>query len=441
MTRVFEHLDDRTDPSPGDPELGKVMRRMRRRQRRTQLLSMGAATLLVVGVFAGIIALRTSGTPLATSETVYQFDSSKGPLAVGAPVPTTALLDVDFASPTNGFALAAHNGQAILAASTDGGSTWIVQNSDLPSAFDQNNGFPGQIEFIGSHGYLWGKGEGVGGEAPLLVSDDSGQSWITAPIGPDVFDVSAIGSNIWALASTCDVSLSSPCPLNVEISTDWGDTWQIANGTSFMSISGLLSGEQPVELARITTSRAYVLTSGTTFGSATSLLFTADSGASWVTLPVPCAGPYNLGAEIAASSTEDLWLLCGGQGSGGEQSKELFRSSNGGMTWSLASSASGAGSGGQLPLAGYVAPFSTGHKNLAVASASTAWLKASGSTLYVTHDGGSTWKAVPDLLSADFPGSGQGNVTFISGTQGWISAYGVGLWRTTDGVTWTHLGS
>ena len=99
-----------------------------------------------------------------------------------------------------------------------------------------------------------------------------------------------------------------------------------------------------VELARITTMHSYVLTSSLpTEGGSLQLLFTGDAGRTWQQRPVPCAGAFDLGAEVAASSTDDLWLLCGSQGSGGSQSKELYRSSDGGLTWVLTASATGLG--------------------------------------------------------------------------------------------------
>ena len=94
-----------------------------------------------------------------------------------------------------------------------------------------------------------------------------------------------------------------------------------------------------------------------------------------------------------------------------------------------------------LSLGGYIAPFSIGHKNLAVLSPSTAWLYPTRSSLLKTVNGGRSWSAVPDLVVAGFGAGSPGNVTFTSATQGWICAYGVGLWHTSDGVHWSALGA
>jgi photosystem II stability/assembly factor-like uncharacterized protein len=302
------------------------------------------------------------------------------------------------------------------------------------------------MEFVGFTGYLWGVHTGV--SAPLWVTHNDGTTWQQAGIGPYVFDVSAIGLNVWALTSTCPLGGSgSPCTVSMLESSDGGSTW---NSPSTVTVSSGTLPAEPMELARITRIRAYVLTdaaNATGFPS-WQLRFTSDAGAVWDTRPVPCTGPFGAGAEIAASSTSDLWLLCGSQGTAGSQSKQLFRSGDGGRTWVLAASATGLATPpppsvppNPLPLEGYVAPFTIAHRNLAVASATTAWLYPSRAGLYKTEDGGRSWVAVPSLSAAGFNSGSEGNITFLSATQGWICAYGIGLWHTVDGVNWTPLNS
>ncbi len=455
---MFGHLDDPGAIAPGEEEMAGVLQRAQRiRRRRRRLGALTAACLIVVAGGAGFLASRPSGVRISSSETGYQFNALKGPLRIGTPVPTTALLNVVFVDAQSGFALVGHRGEAVLAETTDGGSTWQVRNDQLPSGYGQSAGYPGQFEFTSSDGYLWGGAPTADGAAPLWVTSDGGISWHEAPIGPVVYDVSAIGENVWALTSACNATASSsataaPCALVLEQSVDGGASWSAVSGSGLTDLVAAPQASQHVELARITLSRAYVLTAtsaqpvsdpNSDFG----LDFTGDGGQTWSTRPVPCAGPFGLGAEIAASGTDDLWFLCGSQASGGDQSKELYRSSDAGFTWILSASATGLGTPSPpasdpntLPLGGYIAPFSIGHKNLAVLSPTTAWLYPTRSSLLKTASGGRSWSTVPDLVAAGFGAGSPGNVTFISATQGWICAYGVGLWHTSDGVHWSALG-
>jgi hypothetical protein len=410
-----------------------------------------ATSLIVVAGLAGYLVARPSTTHIASTETGYQFNALKDPLALGTPVPTIALVNVVFVGEQEGFALAAHRGHAVLAKTTDGGSTWQVQNDNLPDGYGQGGGYPGQFEFEGSDGYLWGGSPAADGAVPLWVTADGGLSWHAAPIGPVVYDVSAIGANVWALTGACNAAASvptSPCALTMEQSLDAGSSWRAVGATGFAELMSAPPSAQRVELARITPSRSYILTANAPLQSGViALNYTNDGGLTWQTRPVPCEGAFDLGAEIAASGTDDLWLLCGSQASTGDQSKELYRSADGGLSWTLTASATGLGTPpppasqpNALPLAGYIAPYSIGHKNLAVASPTTAWLYPFRIAMFATVNGGRSWTAVPGLAAAGFGTGGPGNVTFISATQGWICQYGVGLWHTSDGVHWSPLG-
>jgi hypothetical protein len=454
---MFGHLDDPEERHPGTRELASVLRRAGAiRARRRWALAVGSCGALLAASI-GFFLARPSGQTGSTAAD-YQFNLLTGPLRVGTAVPTSALLDVQFASAEDGYALALHRNTVILAGSTDGGDSWQVRNDDLPTGLASTADFPGQLEFVGSSGYLWGAQTSSG--APLWVSHDDGTSWHRAAIGPYVVDVSAIDLNVWALTDTCpDLSSGSPtgaapsCSMGIATSLDGGATWTGSSSSS--SLQGTLGPRDgrvplPVELARITRTRAYVLTKavgGLAFPT-WQVAFTDDGGATWSSRAVPCAGAFALGAEVAASSTEDLWLLCGSQASAGSQSKQLFRSTDGGRLWVLAAAATGLGTPAPstvppdpLPLDGYVSPFTIGHHNLAVAGTTTAWLFPARASLYKTSDGGGSWASVPSLSANGFGSGGAGNVTFISSTQGWICSYGVGLWHTDDGVDWVPLGA
>jgi photosystem II stability/assembly factor-like uncharacterized protein len=447
---MFGHLDDAEELHTGTRELAAVLRRAGTiRARRRWMLAVGSCGALLAASI-GFFLARPSGQATSTAAD-YQFNLLSGPLRVGTPVPTTALLDVQFASVADGYALALHRNTVILAGSTNGGASWQVRNDHLPTGVASTADYPGQMEFVGSNGYLWGAQTASG--APLWVSHDDGTSWHRADVGPYVVDVSAIDLNVWALTQTCpDVSTgASPgCSMGIAESFDGGSTWT----ASVSSLPGTLAQPGgrvplPVELARITKMRAYVLTKASGGAVPTwQVAFTDDGGAIWSQRTVPCADPFTLGVELAASGTNDLWLLCGSQASAGAQSKQLFRSTDGGGSWLLAASATGLGTPpaatvapDPLPLGGYVSPFTIGHHNLAVASTTTAWLFPARSSLYKTDDGGGSWTEVPSLSADGFGSGGAGNVTFISATEGWICSYGVGLWHTDDGESWAPLGA
>ena len=450
---MFEHLDDPSQEiHPGARELAMVSRRAEQISTRRRWTLMVGLCCILLAASVGFFLARPAAKRASTSSADYQFDLLKGKLPIGVSVPATALVDVGFASPQDGFALAVHRGDVLLAASTDGGTTWQVRSEDLPAGLGANDGYPGQLEFIGSTGYLWGARSA--GLAPLWISHDDGATWHVAQVvGPYVIDASAIGTNVWALTSMCPATAATTttlCSMGLEQSVDAGNTWRPLNVPALNGGVAAGSGIQAMELARITSTRAYIL--ATTQASPTAIVhwqlsFTADSGATWTSRLVPCGGPFALGAEVAASSTDDLWLLCGSQASAGEQSKQLFRSSDGGATWSLVAAAvlgtpaQASVAPNPLPLAGYIAPFTIGHRNLAVASPETAWLFPSRADLYSTSDGGASWDQVPELVAAGFASGGEGNITFLSPTDGWICAYGVGLWQTTDGVHWHPLGT
>jgi hypothetical protein len=444
---MFEHLDDPHEIRPGPRELARVLNRADAiRARRRWALALGSCCVLLAAS-AGFYFARPSGQA-SLSTAAYEFNLQRGPLPVGLTVPSTALVDVQFASAQYGFALAQHRNSVFLAASTDGGASWEVRNNHLPHGLGPGAGYPGQIEFVGFTGYLWGVRGPTGG--PLWVTHDDGTTWHQAGIGPFVFDVSAIGLNVWALTSSCSPGgTGSLCTVGIEESLDGGTTWVAARPFDPTAQPESLP-LQPMELARITRTRAYVLSNVAVLNSFPTwqLRFTGDGGTTWVTRALPCTGPFGDGAEIAASSTEDLWLLCGSQATAGSQSKQLYRTSDGGLTWTLAASATGLGTPppptvplDPLPLAGYVAPFTIGHRNLAVASATTAWLYPARNGLYKTEDGGRSWVPVPSLSVAGFDSGGEGNITFLNATQGWICAYGIGLWHTVDGVNWSPLNS
>jgi photosystem II stability/assembly factor-like uncharacterized protein len=236
------------------------------------------------------------------------------------------------------------------------------------------------------------------------------------------------------------------------VSTDNGQTWSRAGAAPPLSENSEVTvSDENIELARITRTRAYVLTFASRLGSPDTtgnLTYTGDGGQTWSSRPDPCPSYFDFGEQIAASGTNDLWVICASQASAGTQAKALYRSSDGGVQWDLVAAANApvltGGSvlpaAGGLPAAGYVTPYSLGHENLAVLTATDAWLFPDRSGVDATTDGGRTWGPVAGLSKAGLVAGGSGNVVFADATHGWVCETGTGLWRTTDGRTWQRLG-
>ena len=156
--------------------------------------------------------------------------------------------------------------------------------------------------------------------------------------------MSAIGPDVWAVVGACAVTTtaSPPCAATVEISLDGGATWGASAGSPAVVEDPELSiGDQDLELARMSPAHAYVLAFGPFAGARATgrLAYTADAGRTWVERIDPCPAAFGAGQQLAGSGTLDLWLVCGAEASAGSQAKELFRSDDGGRSWTLASAA------------------------------------------------------------------------------------------------------
>ncbi|MGH9047874.1 MAG: WD40/YVTN/BNR-like repeat-containing protein, partial [Acidimicrobiales bacterium] len=399
---MFEHLDDPNAPEVTARQLAVVLSRSAAQRRRRSFVAFGilGLCLLLVGVTIGMFVNR--GTPRFT---VTNLASRSGSLLAGLGVPTSELVGTVFPDDQHGFALTSGAGRTALVATSDGGSTWTVIQGNLPV------GSAGQLDFVNaSDGYLWGGSPTGSGTLPLWVTDDGGDSWSRAAVGPVVSDVTAIGSDVWAVVGTCPISSGSDapsCPVVLEESKNGGASWTASADPPPLAESTAPSvSDQDVELARMTKSHAYLLSfdpvaSGVE-GTLARLVYTADGGMTWSVLPDPCAAGYDY-SEIAGSGTDDLWLLCAGQAGGGSQAKALYRSHDGGMAWTLAADdpmdlENGPSTSiGTISAEGYVAPFSLGHDNLAVISPTVAWLFPARGDVYKTTDGGRVWFAVKGL--------------------------------------------
>jgi photosystem II stability/assembly factor-like uncharacterized protein len=283
-----------------------------------------------------------------------------------------------------------------LATTSNGGVTWtplsIPSSNTVEAASfaDPNNGFA-----LDSSGTLWGTTNG-------------GSTWARKNTGggsPN--DVAAINGNIVVLIG----------PKGVRRSTN--------GGGSFSSVSG-----KPVSTARLENGEDV---SNGVFAFGSKALLVSANGSSWKALDLPPTGKKNLSLDdVQCFSTKGCWALT--------SNHHLFRTSNGGRTWTDVTLATGANdltNNGERLLAfdsassGYVAipSFSPVSENLGSSSGANGqgWALA-------TVDGGATW--APQLIDAnpvaglaaaggtDFALTGTQNLflTTTNGTQGQSSS-------------------
>jgi photosystem II stability/assembly factor-like uncharacterized protein len=294
-----------------------------------------------------------------------------------------------------------------LVVTEDGGVTWQAASSTpLPA-------WASTLEFIDpDDGYAWGS-------QGLDVTHDGGEHWqMTLSLAPSGQAVSPFGHSLWAISSS----------EGLETSSDGGNTWQKAVQPPLLS--------DLTALSRVSLSVAYALGSGQIAqnGSQPSeLARTEDGGQTWQVRPLPqgCAGGAS---DFVALSTDDLWLVEFGQPATDMSSKCVYRSSDGGLHWTLMASENIG-----VPSEGTGRIFSTGDfgpLDVLASEPNRAWLAEDRGGLLVTTDGGLTWQFTYSDPNID--AFGPPYVTFLDATHGW-SATGDGLWRTTDGVTWTEI--
>ena len=146
------------------------------------------------------------------------------------------------------------------------------------------------------------------------------------------------------------------------------------------------------------------------------------------------------GQAIFFLTPEKGWLLVGGQPSAGNQPKELFSTTDGGMTWThLSGSLSRPLSGGEgeLGTAGYIG-------TLIFTSDQEGWLALAHVALMHTTDGGKHWTA--SLSAAEDRGDPSTAVHFVDARRGWtmtdyyLPTKRQTLWTTSDGgAIWQEL--
>src|SRR5437763_945654 len=209
-------------------------------------------------------------------------------------------------------------------------------------------------------------------------------------------------SNGWALGAICAVD----CDGRIFRTTDGGRTWKLIG----LDQTGSAPYGSIVFVDKL---------DGWMFDTHDGVQVTHDGGRPSTRRKNPCAFSYD--HSIAAFGSSSVWLMCGSGPGAGQQLKELFRSSDGGVHWIKEASPPGSGYVGQI---------------LATTS-SSIWFSLHRNGPLHSNDGGHSWTNTGIVTRDDF--SGFGALHFLDPTHGWITNYAGSFRATNGGRSWSHV--
>ncbi len=243
-----------------------------------------------------------------------------------------------------GAAITPHGCVLNLAESINGGRTWHAAKSEPPGATTSgsSNGpayepAAGQTWLVGvgmSAAYVLASPEansrGKPDSAALWYTADAGTSWSKRriPCGTDALSVSMARSPGGALVAVCaDQPSAGFQAKTTAISSNGGRTWTLRTGCMFSPgcrdplYDGYLG-----QVAAVSARTAYLV------GARTPLLVTADGGRHWRAVRPAIGDPSGGTYQVTFLSRSD-GVVIGSGGTNGE-GVEMFRTFNGGRTWS-----------------------------------------------------------------------------------------------------------
>jgi len=334
-------------------------------------------------------AVPASSAPAPSSASAsVPSSSATAASSVAAPAPAASVpsafqpASVTFVSPSNGFVVGVAPCSAgtctTLVATTDAGHSWSEIGTPSPR-LGGTAGVVSKLRFADSRdGWLFGP--------QLWATHDGGKTWHQISEPGQVTDVEASGGQAYALVGTR--------VLRTAVNTD---SWQPVSGVTLTA---------PARSIALHGHAAWIVTGS---GPGTSKLITSSDGATWRTLPDPCAG---LGEEwalagVAPVDVTHVYLLCGGGAAAGSEEKKVLFSSNGGLTATPTAV--------DPPRSGDVRDIAAASTNVVALSA-----QSGASWVYRSGDGGHSWPAV---LQQGDGGFGYWDLGFTTSTQG-VVIYG-----------------
>jgi hypothetical protein len=315
--------------------------------------------------------------------------------------------------------------QASVETSSDGGERWQPRRpfvSFPPSDLADFPGYP--ISNPNRHGVTaidladavdgWAYGPG------LFVTHDGGRRFHRVKVQASVIAVAAAGGTVWVLEQRCFLKHElNECARSVLLTGPiGGDTLTpvARQPPGFPLAQGYTAGTQfPTVIVHPGVDLVLASVPG--------LDLSTDSGRTWHQEVYPCRSPdlSSEGRTVSADPSGSLWLVCAGQSGGGYESKQLWRSFDGGQSW----------------LGPYSLP-SGGYGGVIAATSTVAWGPWNRAPIFHSTDGGHSWHP---LLTGHFNGAFGGPAAFsdVGSDDAWaIDPLGQmpfprTLYRTTNG--------
>ncbi len=174
---------------------------------------------------------------------------------------------------------------------------------------------------------------------------------------------------------------------------------------------------------------------------------TSDTGRSWMPVVVantpfdvrwrnqpgagdPCGPNTDLLGQPSFLDPQHGWMMCIGDPAAGFESKRLFKTQDGGLTWQMVADSAGTVPGTNLESFGYAG-------DLHFIDAQHAWMQVGRVGISITEDGGRTWASSPSIV---LDSSQVMAIAPVTPEHGFAIVNGSILIETTDGAqTWQQL--
>ena len=344
-----------------------------------------ALALVASSVTLGAVARARAAGPSPAG--AYLAAASTSRYAIGATMPAFKLSRLQMLSARVGVGVApivTFSGRlrrGYVVRTDDGGASWRVTGVFPPGVYPWTTAFitPRVGYAIDSTGALY--------------TADAGRTWAAVATTGGPLSISVRGRVAWLFVERCHDAMRGPCITRLDVY----DVGALAP-TSVARVPR----DQPFA-SQVGPSSGYVFGSG---GSSDGVFATLDDGRTWRPVADPCRTGVSGGTAV---SSTHLLLYCG------VASTTLYVSSDGGATWQRRSAPSGGGFD-------------------AVSGSSGSYLWQFNSALWESHDGGREWQPVANVRLGP-----SGAIATYGAHDAWHAVPGHGIYRTTNGVTWTLL--